>query len=189
MCGGIDVSTHSQLRYQKCLDAHGALRGRITNSSSTAQTPTGRSLESLSATLKSVFGSITLGSKKTNKSTGDSWICFPSGRRTFSIIIIIWKFFVFDENDAGDIEDRIRHDGQEGYSNKLFKKKKNGFEISLIQKKQDISPLHLVYLLYGPWLVDTQSQASFFRPIVSPLDVETLDVPTFLYFDFSDQSY
>nr|CAH0105759.1 unnamed protein product [Daphnia galeata] len=72
MCGGIDVSTHSQLRYQKCLDAHGALRGRITNSSSTAQTPTGRSLESLSATLKSVFGSITLGSKKTNKSTGDS---------------------------------------------------------------------------------------------------------------------
>ncbi|EFX77134.1 hypothetical protein DAPPUDRAFT_198588 [Daphnia pulex] len=66
------IEAACKLRYQKCLDAHGALRGRITNSSSTAQTPTGRSLESLSATLKSVFGSITLGSKKTNKASGDS---------------------------------------------------------------------------------------------------------------------
>jgi len=47
-----------QLRYQKCLDAHGALRGRITPSSG-AQTPTGRSLEGIGATLKSVFVSIT----------------------------------------------------------------------------------------------------------------------------------
>ncbi|KAI9564237.1 hypothetical protein GHT06_007975 [Daphnia sinensis] len=66
------IEAACKLRYQKCLDAHGALRGRITNSSSTAQTPTGRSLESLSATLKSVFGSISLGSKKTNKTTGES---------------------------------------------------------------------------------------------------------------------
>ena len=57
------------------------------------QTPTGRSLESLSATLKSVFGSITLGSKKTNKSSGDSWICFPSGRRTF--LLLLFESFSF----------------------------------------------------------------------------------------------
>lgn len=69
ICGNLFL----QLRYQKCLDAHGALRGRITSSSSAAQTPTGRSLESLSATLKSVFGSISLGSKKTAKASGDSW--------------------------------------------------------------------------------------------------------------------
>ena len=58
-----------QLRYQKCLDAHGALRGRITPSSG-AQTPTGRSLEGLGATLKSVFVSIT--GKKTNAKTSES---------------------------------------------------------------------------------------------------------------------
>lgn len=82
-----------QLRYQKCLDAHGALRGRITNSSSTAQTPTGRSLESLSATLKSVFGSISLGSKKTNKTTGESWM-FCLHRRLSLLFIIFFFSFV-----------------------------------------------------------------------------------------------
>jgi hypothetical protein len=110
------------------------------------------------------------------------------------LLLLFESFSFFDENDAEDIEeDRIRHDGQEeGYSNKLFKKKNlNGFEIFPYSKETRYipPPLHLVYLLYGPWLVDTQSQASFFRPNVSPLDVETLDVPTFLYFDFSDQSY
>lgn len=62
-------STWQQLRYQKCLDAHGALRGRIPAASSGAQTPTGRSLEAISATLKSVFGSISLGAKRVTKST------------------------------------------------------------------------------------------------------------------------
>jgi len=72
------------LRYQKCLDAHGALRGggvgsgggSGSGSSSAAgglQTPTGRSLEGIGAALKSVLGSITKSkSKTTTLSTSSS---------------------------------------------------------------------------------------------------------------------
>jgi len=61
------IEAACKLRYQKCLDAHGALRGRMAPSSG-AQTPTGRSLEGIGATLKSVFGSIT-GKKANTKAT------------------------------------------------------------------------------------------------------------------------
>ena len=62
-----------QLRYQKCLDAHGALRGRATAPTG-AQTPTGRSLEGIGAALNSVFGSITGKRSSTSSSvaTADS---------------------------------------------------------------------------------------------------------------------
>jgi len=63
------IEAACKLRYQKCLDAHGALRGRITPSSG-AQTPTGRSLEGIGATLKSVFVSIT--GKKAAAKTSES---------------------------------------------------------------------------------------------------------------------
>ena len=183
MCGGIDVSTHSQLRYQKCLDAHGALRGRITNSSSTAQTPTGRSLESLSATLKSVFGSITLGSKKTNKSSGDSWICFPSGRRTF--LLLLFESFSFLMKTMRKILKKI------GF---VMMVKRRDILISFLKRRR----MDLKFPLFKETRYIPPPIRPFARRHTIPGIVfssnhlsawcRSLDVPSFLYFDFSDQS-